>query len=159
MFEAAALSGYAGALAFAVLSALLLAADRGHRVGRLLIAAAALSTLWLALGAAYYGGHRVGVEISGLSYLELLRDLAWFAFLAAVMLSSDEPRFRRRVKRIVAVAVVAIALAALLSFASQSLITLPGVLSDPAMLRKSGALCFLSIAILGLVIIEQLVRA
>ncbi len=156
MFEAAALSGYVGALAFAVLSALLLAADQGHRVGRLLIAAAAISALWFALGAAYYGGQMPGVQILGLTYLELLRDLAWVVFLAAVLLSSDDPGFRRRISVIVAVAVTTIGLAALFS---QSAIRLPGVLSESAMQRKAAALSFLLIAIIGLVIIEQLVRA
>lgn len=156
MFEAAALSGYAGALAFAVLSALLLAADQGHRIGRLLIAAAAMSALWFALGAAYYSGHDIGVRIAGLTYLELLRDLAWIAFLAAVLLSSDDPGFRARIRIIVATAVAAILLAALFS---QSAIVLPGALSEAASLRKAAALSLLLIAIIGLVIIEQLVRA
>lgn len=156
MFEAAALSGYAGALAFAVLSALLLAADQGHRVGRLLIAAAAISALWFALGTAYYGGHDLGVRILGLTYLELLRDLAWIMFLGAVLLRSDDPGFRARTRVIIAVAMATIGVAAL---CSQSTITLPGPWSQPAVLRKASTLSFLLIAIIGLVTIEQLVRA
>lgn len=156
MFEVAAWSGYVGALAFAVLSALLLAADRGHRIGRLLIASAAISALWFALGTAYYSGPDLGLRIVGLTYLELLRDLAWIVFLAAVLLSSDAPGFRTRIRIIVAIALTIIALAALFS---RPTILLHGALSDLATLRKASVLCFLLIAITGLVIIEQLVRA
>jgi len=156
MFEIAAWSGYAGATAFAVLSALLIAADQGHRIGRLLCTAAIASTLWLAIAGLYYTGHEVGLQVGVLTLLELVRDAAWFAFLGAILLGTTNLSLKRRTKGVLIVATVALFVAAVFSY---SRILLPGLSIEPALLRKAGLLCFLILAILGLALVEQLIRA
>jgi len=155
MFEFAALSGYTGAVAFGLLSALLLAADRGHPTGRFLIGACLMSTLWLGLGGAYYSGHEFGLQIAGLGVLELLRDLSWYAFLGAVLLRSHDARFARRISLLLGFSTLVVLVAAVLIVAPT---LIDGSQLATADIRKAALLCNLLLAILGLVFIEQLIR-
>ena len=155
MFEFTVFSGYTGAAAFGLLSALLLAADQGHRIGRLLIGACFVSTLWFALVGAYYSGQVTGLEITGLGFLELLRDSAWLAFLAAVLWRSPDDVFNRRTTLLLACSGVIVLAAAILTL----LPMFPGAAQvDPTIIRKASIFCHLVIAIFLLVFIEQLVR-
>ncbi|TDJ67757.1 MAG: hypothetical protein E2O35_03760, partial [Proteobacteria bacterium] len=153
MFEFAALSGYIGAVAFGLFSALLLAADRGHVIGRFLIGACFISTLWFALCGAYYAGHDIGLQIAGLRILELIRDLAWFAFLGAVLLHAHDEAFARKIWLLLGIAglvlLTAVTFSVLPTLVDGSQLSLP-------YLTKATTLCYLLIAILGLTLIEQL---
>ena len=156
MFEFVALSSYAGAVAFGILSALLLVADQGHRTGRLLIAASLVTTVWFALSGAYYAGHEFGGSIGVLAFAEVLRDAFWFAFLGIVLLATHDAQSRRRVRAILSVGAVAVVIAAVAS--QLTAFTTPAEL-DTALARKASVIGFLGLAVFGLFLIEELVRA
>lgn len=155
MFEFAALSCYIGAIAFGLLSALLLAADQGHAVGRILASACLVSTLWFAFGGAYYSGHEFALEVSGIGLLELARDGTWLAFLGVLLLRSGDEAYARKIS-------LFLGFCGLVVFTAAAFTILPNVLDeyliDLANVRKTIVFCYLVIAILGLVLIEQLVR-
>lgn len=155
MFEFAALSSYIGALAFGLLCVLLLAADRGHFVGRLLIAASLTSTLWFALVGIYYSGYEFGIGFRELAVAELCRDVAWLAFLAAILFRIDDGAFRRRLRRLLFVSGCVIVVVAVLGF----LADFPAVAEVQPALRKVSLSGFLTIAIFALVMIEQMLRS
>ncbi len=155
MFEFSVFSGYTGAVAFGLLSALLLAADQGHRIGRLLIGACLVSTFWFALSGAYYAGQLAGLEITALEFLELLRNLFWFGFLTVVLRRSPDERFKQRLVLLFGFSAAVVISAAILTLLPA---VLPDAQFDPASIRKTAIFCHLLIAILALVFVEQLIR-
>ncbi|MFT4582946.1 MAG: putative PEP-CTERM system histidine kinase [Gammaproteobacteria bacterium] len=155
MFEFAALSGYLAAGGFGVLCVLLIAADGGNVVGRFLIAAAFSSALWFGLGAVYYSGYESRLVISGLAFLEQLRNLAWLGVLFAILFRFGDRSITRRIKLLIGFSI-------LVTVAGLATPEIPNwfgdTLFDATSVRKVSSICSLMIATIGLILIEQLIR-
>lgn len=157
MIDFASVSAYAGAGTFGLLVALLLVAPGTGTVARLLTAAAAVSALWFGLQTAYYHGAFDGrLSVRWVQLLELLRDLAWLAFLGKVLDGVGDASYRRRMRVVLtAVAVVVFAAAALAVFPLEI-----ARLADSGLpeVRKIFLTLTLLVALAGLVLTEQLFR-
>ncbi len=141
--------GYGAVGAFyALLAVLLLTTWRGHRVGIYLIAASILSALW---------GFSLAVQMASgpihpvlFAAAEVLRATAWIAFLVRLVAQIGVSRVLSSLSLITCLAVAGGVIYALVSRAS-----------DPTMNVSLGAVLIpggLAIALLGLVLIEQLYR-
>lgn len=147
-------AGYAvGAVAFMLLALVLLTGQRGQTHKRLLLVAAGASALWMGV-AAYQSALQVQPLQSQL--LELLRDLAWVAFLARILGSAyGEPAVATRRFRNVMTAAVTFALL-LASLTVHRFYSGQAVISDFGVDWLIAG--YLIVAIFGLVLVEQLFR-
>ncbi len=153
----AVIAGVIGAGAFAILVGLLVFAPRSNRVGRYLIAACAVSATWFAGAALYYStGHRTGLNLDWLQYLELARDALWLLFLARLLETVGDSGYRRRVYLGTA-ALLALIAASAVAIAAPDLVR-PVLDIDPAQLRKLLLTMVLLVVLGGLVMTEQLFR-
>ncbi len=143
------LVGYGlAAIAFLVLALLLFAGNRRRPLGRVLVAAAALSAVWAA-GLAYDAAYG-GISVSSVIVLEFAFDGIWLLFLAA-LLHDAVGGTGMRVLRYGGVAVAAALLAS--GFVVE-------VFADLGSAVAGGVLVFgsLTTSLLGLVGIEQIYR-
>jgi putative PEP-CTERM system histidine kinase len=158
MTTVAAIAGYIGAAAFAALLALLLFAPHGKRIGRLLVAASAASTLWFAGHAAWYHfGTAFDLSSHWLQHLELARDAFWIAFLARLIAGVGDAAYQRRIRAGVAMLGLVVVAAALLVQFPATIGALAGL--DPGQVRKLFLASGLLIALGGLVLVEQIFRS
>lgn len=147
-------AGYAaGAIAFLVLALVLLTGQRGQTRKRLLLSAAFASALWMGVAAWQSAAQSMPFQSQ---LLELLRDLAWIAFLARILGSAygDQAVADRRFRNVVMVTgAFALLLASL---------TVHRFYSGMAIISDIGVdwllAGYLLIAIFGLVLVEQLFR-
>ncbi len=152
MPELVVASNAAGAVLFALLGAMLLINWRGGRFGATLLACCVVSSGWFALQLAYYAGG-YGLSLRILQAFEVLRDGAWFTCLLAVL---DLARARtvsrgRRIALPIAVGAACVAQGLMLALPGR----LAGLAGIPLHLSLVG---FLALAVLGLVLVEQLYR-
>lgn len=153
----AALSAGLGAVAFAVLSALLVVAPHRGMIGRLLLGASAGSALWFALSTAYFvDGRAKLVPLAGLQMGELARDMLWLAFVGYLLGGIADTTYRRRL----GIATVSLFL---LSVVLGVLIVAPQAAGrlfdiDLAQARKLYFIGGLGLALSGLVLTEQVFR-
>ncbi len=146
--------GYtAGAVAFLLLALVLLTGQRGHARKRMLLLATFTSVLWMAV-AAYQSALQSAAFTAQL--LELLRDLAWIAFLARVLGTAygdqaiSDRRFRAVVMVVGAFVLVLASLTAHRFYSGVAIISSIGV--DWLLAG------YLLLAVFGLVMVEQLFR-
>lgn len=140
-------------VAFFILVGLLLTAWRGSRVGGMLVLASLLSVLWAGVSAYQIltGFHS---SIS-LVVAELLRDIAWLAFLLLVL---SKARSQNAVRSLVhsagsAVGIIFVGVILIIGYATYAGYQLPSIIGFD--LR---VMFFLALALIGLVLIEQLYR-
>lgn len=146
--------GYtAGAVAFLVLALLLLTGQRGRARKRMLMLAALTSTVWMAVAA--YQSAMQSISFTA-QLLELVRDLAWIIFLARILGTAygDQAISDRRFRTVVMLAGAFVLLLASL--------TVHRFYSGVAIISSIGVDWllggYLMLAILGLVMVEQLFR-
>lgn len=146
--------GYAaGAVAFMVLALVLLTGQRGQQRKRMLTLAAAASTLWMAVASYQSIAHSIVFESQ---LLELARDFAWIAFMTGILggAYADQAVARQRFRNILTVA------GAFVLF--QAVLTAHRFYSGSAIIAFIGIdwllAGYLLIAVLGLVMVEQLFR-
>ena len=153
MPEFAPVSSLLGACAFAFLCALLFGSQRGSLIGRLLLLAGVLSTVWLLSISVYY---QPGIDLSLklVFSLEILRNVGWFTFFAAILLAMDSVPLRRPILRLTGIAYL-VALMALIVVHTQVIVVGNG---DEIGLAKFVYVLFLIMPILGLLFVEQLYR-
>ncbi len=155
--QVAAVSYGAAALAFALLTALLLTAWKGRLQGGLLVAATGISALWAGLSAVH--ALRGVPPASAVALLEILRDGAWYCFLFSLLGYAREERgasTRRADLRLFAVLVLAA------SAGLAALIVLEHLGAVEALRGKSARSLpifgHLLLAVAGLALIELLYR-
>ncbi len=153
MLSIATASYAIGSFVFSLLALVLLTGHQTQVRKRLLMLASAATSLWMGVSA-YQSAQQ---DINYASYLlELVRDFGWLAFLAGILASaySDEQQqkqvFRKFLKTAGALLVFIASLTLYRYFSQGQVVT-------------SGAIdwllaCYLSIAILGLVFVEQVLR-
>ena len=142
----ATLSYGCAAVAFLMLTVLLIASWRGRRQGALVIAASAMTAVWaVVLTASNYLGNVPGLLIY---YAEMGRSLAWLLALSSIA-GPAAPRWLRTTMSVVGAGLL------LGPFVAPYFIWL-GVLPDDStlLLARSGLL----LALLGLVLLEQIYR-
>jgi putative PEP-CTERM system histidine kinase len=148
------LSNVAGAAAFAILVAVLAASWKGGRVNSLVLLACAVSAAWFALQAYYYAVPSK-VVISTVQYGELLRGVAWYACLLAILdLNRENGRHARRIW-------VPVGLIATLCVAQVLWLTAPWFAwtwGGYILRARLDLLGFLLLAVAGLVLVEMLYR-
>ncbi len=157
MTTIAGIAGSIGAVAFLALFLLLLVAARGKLISRLLMAASAASALWFAAQAIYFqldALSRFSADL--ILQFEFLRDLAWVAFFAHLLLNLGDAAYRYTIKLGVAVIVTACIGGALLPELLNH--TLLGIEFAPALVRKSVFSLALLVALGILVLVEQVFR-
>ncbi|GBE11205.1 sensor histidine kinase CitA [bacterium BMS3Abin12] len=152
MLEIAVTSYAVGAAAFLVLALVLLVGRRGWLHKPLLTWAAFASAVWMAAAAYDAFDHRLGLLIV---VLELVRDLSWSIFLLHVLASAQEG-FRRGSRRF------RLAVAGLFAFTIGLIVLVYHQQFTKAPLVTFGVdwliAGYLSYAIIGLVLVEQLFR-
>lgn len=156
MTEIASIAGIIGALAFFLLFGLLFGRQKANLVGKLLLGCCLISGLWLTSIGIYYTGINSGSIISSrvLFNLEILRNASWFAFSSAILLGIETGNFRRQVFILsLFAAVVCVAALIVVNTHSASIATLVEL-----NLAKFGYVLFLSMAIFGLLFVEQIYR-
>ncbi|MBT8446711.1 MAG: PEP-CTERM system histidine kinase PrsK, partial [Gammaproteobacteria bacterium] len=144
-----------GSAAFGFLAVLLAFGFRGSRPSLLLLAGSVLSCLWLGAAAWYYRSTLDIVSVTGLQLLELTRDAAWLALLGYLLthhVSAETRTVHRRVTLFGLSATGLIALYILVSRFGPLRLSNYAVASMPALVG------YLAIAVVGLVLIEQLFR-
>jgi putative PEP-CTERM system histidine kinase len=146
-----------GALAFALLAAIVTAAPKRTDLRRYLIAASSGTALWFALIVGYLtSGPRQAELLSMVQLAELCRDVLWLAFVARLLSGIGELRYRRQLRgAVAAVALLTLALGTLL-LAPSSLANLLAL--DPWQVRKLYFLFALGVSLVGLVLVEQVFR-
>ncbi|MCB1743429.1 MAG: PEP-CTERM system histidine kinase PrsK [Gammaproteobacteria bacterium] len=152
--QIAAVSYLAGAIAFAMLSVLLLTAWRGRLQGALLVVSSVLTSLWCLASAAYAYD---GVLPMWMVYLvEAARDVAWLVFMFGLMsgISSGATDRGRRVPR---ARVVAAILAGLATAAAVLVGRFSGQVPAESAL-KLVHIAFLGLSVWVLAAVEQLYR-
>lgn len=147
-------AGYAaGAIAFLMLALVLLTGRHGQTRKRLLLSAAFASVLWMGTAAWQSAVQSLPFQSQ---LLELLRDLAWIAFLARILGSAygDQTVADRRFRNVVTASGAFVLLLASL--------TVHRFYSGVAIISDIGVdwllAGYLLIAIFGLVLVEQLFR-
>ncbi|HEY9197919.1 MAG TPA: XrtA/PEP-CTERM system histidine kinase PrsK [Gammaproteobacteria bacterium] len=147
-------TGYAvGAVAFLLLTLVLLTGQRGQSHKRLLLLAAGTNGLWM--GVAAYQSAALSLPFQS-QLLELLRNLAWIAFLTRILGSAygDQAIANRRFRNVVMASGAFILLLASL--------TVHRFYSGVAIISDIGVdwllAGYLLIGIFGLVLVEQLFR-
>ena len=153
MLEFAAVSSFIGAIAFAFLCTLLFGGQRDSLIGRLLLLAGVMSTVWLLSIAAYYQDD-IGLDLKLVFSLEIFRHVGWFTLFAAILLAMDSAPLRRPIFRLTALAYI-VAAAALIVVHTQTISSPDG---DAISLAKLVYVLFLVMPILGLLFVEQLYR-
>jgi putative PEP-CTERM system histidine kinase len=140
-----------GAASFAALTALMYFDKYRSNIGRWLLLASAVSTIWLGLQVAYYVHDLEGLVLTSLAVGEVLRDLSWLAVLV-VLLSrmGDSERYRKLIAIVGALSAVALTANVIPLFDSTAIYS--------AALSKLTLASFLALAIAGLVLVEQLYR-
>ncbi len=153
MPEFSVVSAYSGAVAFALLTLLLIHGHRGSPVGRRLILASTMTALWLGLQGAYYGSSAQVLDVATLRLLGIARSAAWcLVIMSFCTVDAGAVLYRRfRFFRLALWIEIAVAVAGL------SPHFLPLGL-DPDLLRKPVFLVVLSIATTALILIEQIYR-
>lgn len=148
------LASYAtAAVGFAFLTALLLASLKRGRIGTWLVGAAALTTLWAAAEA--YASVEAGPATLAATLLEVVRTGAWISLLMAVMSLSWNVTRISDSRGLVApsVAILILANIAIAVAVAQGVASIWGVV-----LPHMDILAHLSLAIVGLLLIENLFR-
>ena len=150
--QLAALFAFAGAFAFGALSVMLFRRRRQATVAGLMWRAATVSALWWALHIACY---RQWVGIDALWLLqaaEVLRNWIWARLLCALLLVTiDDADYAQRLRRLRG-ALDALAIGMAAALLSQGLAQMPRL---PAASVAAG---FMLLAVLGLLLVEQLYR-
>ena len=141
------------AVAFLLLSLLLLTSWRGRLQGALLAAACLISALWAAV-LAYQAHHGHAPSLFG-DVLEVLRNATWFGFLATLLSLSRRANVRLSDGFRWAAASVALVCALLLVAA----IYLHLVPSNQELVFLSHIVGRVGLAVVGLVLVEQLFRS
>ena len=96
-----------GAMAFLILSLLLLTAWRGRLQGGLLVSSTAVTGVWCA-AVAFYAVYRVP-PVFAVQLLEVLRDAAWYLFLLKLLgLTGERAQASARRVRVLAMAIFAL---------------------------------------------------
>ncbi|MGE0487375.1 MAG: XrtA/PEP-CTERM system histidine kinase PrsK [Gammaproteobacteria bacterium] len=146
-----------GALAFALLAAIVAVAPKRTDVRRYLIAASTGTALWFALIAGYLASGPNRVELLSMVQLaELCRDVLWLAFVTRLLSGIGEVRYRRQLRATVAgVGLLTLALGTLL-LAPRPLGMLLAL--DPWQVRKLYFVFALGVSLVGLVLVEQVFR-
>lgn len=153
MANIATIGFFIGSLAFLALTALLATSWRGREEGGALLVASLVSSLWAGLEA-YLSFVEYGVSL-WMSLAELLRDGAWLVFLLLILFKARRQDAARGFLRSIAIAMalLLVSMAVLLGYAAV------GGLNVPAFLGYDiRVLSFLLLALLGLVLIEQIFR-
>ena len=115
MTTIAGIAGVIGAVAYLALFCLLVVAARSKPIGRLLMAATAASAVWFAAQAVIYQFQaRIGLSPDLLLQMEFVRDLAWLAFFARLLLNLGDAGYRFTIKLGVTIMVVTCVLGMLL---------------------------------------------
>jgi len=144
-----------GAVAFLVLTLLLLTAWRGRLQGGLLVSASAMTALWCAAVAAY-ALYRIP-PFSALQLLEVLRSGAWFLFLLNLLgLATRTGGASPRIVRVLALFIVtlSVALAAVILVNRYS----ADILAVASLTAYAAVFGYVLLAVAGLVLVEQIYR-
>ena len=157
MTTIAGIAGVIGAVAYLALFCLLVVAARSKPIGRLLMAATAASAVWFAAQAVIYQFQaRIGLSPDLLLQMEFVRDLAWLAFFARLLLNLGDAGYRFTIKLGVAIMVVTCVLGMLLPELLNH--TVLGIEFTRALVRKSVFCIALLVALGVLVLVEQVFR-
>jgi len=157
MTTIAGIAGSIGAVAFLALFVLLLVAARTKPIGRLLMAASAASVLWFGAQAVFFQFHTpVGLSSDLILQFEFLRDLAWIAFFARLLLSLGDAAYRFTIKLGAGLMMFACLVGVLLPELLNR--TLLGIEFDQALVRKAVFCVALLVALGVLVLVEQVFR-
>ena len=148
-------ASFTGALCFIALALVQFVNNRSALVARAIIAASVISAAWLGVHAAYYSEDLPALGFTGLQLLEVLRNLAWLAVFAAIFHAGDQTGSASRRYRRLLVGANAAAFVAVATFVANRY-QWSGL--SVAALSKTALLSFLSLAIIGLILIEQLYR-
>ena len=150
-----AISYSAGGLMFLVLTVLLMTAWRGRLQGGLLLAAAAVSTVWC--GALALHAARMLPASSALAVLEILRDGLWLAFLLRVLgyAKRDGGHEKTRLKGVWLVLGAFCVGAAIFAVASPHV---PGSVLSTTQKAQAMFFAYVLLAVAGLALVEQLFR-
>ena len=153
MLNLATASYTLGAVVFGVLALVLLTGHQGQLRKRLLMLASAVTALWMGV-TAWQSAHQ---EINHFSYLlELFRDFGWLAFLGGIMSLAyhDEQQQKHTFYQYLKVA------GALLGFIGS--LTLYRYYAHGHVVTTGSIdwllACYMSVAVLGLVFVEQVLR-
>lgn len=148
------LSYTAAAISFVLLAILLMTSWRGRLKGALLVVAVATSALWAL--SALIAGNGSDVRILGYHFLEIARNVAWFAFLYRILEPlKDTDRNHADLLRYAA-PVVLIASVVLFSFyIIPLLVNVTAVRVHLHFASLAGHLC---LAVIGLIMVEQVFR-
>ncbi len=150
-------AGYVGAAAFGILVALLAVAPGGRPVGRLLMAAAAVTATWFALHAVYFQfGDDFPLSLVWLQQFEFARDALWLAFLGKLLFSIDKPAYRRRIFIALTALGIALVAASAAAWFPQAMVRLLDMDSNDV--RKLYLVTALLSALGGMVLVEQVFR-
>lgn len=156
MLEFSAVAALIGAIAFGLLTLLLIAGHRGTHFGRALIAASLLSTIWFGTQSAYYYEVLRPFKVAWLQGIELLRNGGWILVIALLLNRIDSPGYVSRIKLLYGATTGLIVVAAM----ALSLVTLEPAFTRPynPFIVKLLFLTYLALAVCGLVLVEQLYR-
>ena len=153
MTNVATLGYLIGSLAFLVLTLLLATSWRGREEGGVLLAASLLSSVWA--GVETYLSYIEYGESLWRVLAELLRDGAWLVFLLLILSKARRQDEARSFVRTITTAVIIllISVAILLGYAAVGGLNVPSFLGFDFRI-----LSFLLLALLGLILIEQIFR-
>ncbi len=155
VISVAFLSNLLGSSLFLVLVVLLLINWRGQLPGGLLIVSSILSALWF--GAIAYNAAAGDIPLIWVKVLETLRDTAWLSFLYVILKQRPDSSLSVRFRFLVPAAIVGLTLLILtvtLFISQVGMISIAGV--ENISVTYIG---YLLIALLGLLLIEQLYRS
>ena len=143
-----------GAIAFAILCLALFSGQIASAVGRTLLLASFCSALWLGVNAYYYANTEAVIfDIRLTQVFEIARYVAWFGFLGVVLLSLHKASYRKLVATLLAICAI-VAIGAIITTFSPRNFTIARMDSGDNL----GLMMFLTLPILGLLLLEQLYR-